>query len=120
EEPTESSCAAEPGDGEPDAAEPIATPVAAAFSSPAADPWTGLLQTGVALLQQLTTASRPAAPAGQADPSAGPGLGFVARDEQTGETYLKLPVPKPEVLEQALSAFSALLENFRSAGRSSS
>jgi SNF2 family DNA or RNA helicase len=35
------------------------------------------------------------------------------RDERTGETYLKLPVPKPEVLEQAMRAFGALLESFR-------
>ena len=58
-------------------------------------------------------ATQPAAPAGQAGEPAGSGLAFVARDERTGETYLKLPVPKPEVLEQALKAFGALLENFR-------
>src|SRR5262249_19206703 len=111
EERGEAARAAEQIDGESGAAEAVAKPSAAvALPSPAADPWTGLLQTGVALLQQLTIASRPAAPAGQAAGSGGPGLAFVARDEQTGETYLKLPVPKPEVLEQALKAFSTLLE----------
>src|SRR5262245_27416155 len=42
-----------------------------------------------------------------------PGLSFVARDERTGEAYLRLPVPSPEVLEQALAAFGKLLEGLR-------
>jgi superfamily II DNA/RNA helicase len=109
EERSEPPRAAEPVDGEPSAAETIAKPVAAA----AADPWSGLLQTGVALLQQLATASQPAATVGKAAGSDKPALSFIARDERTGETYLRLPVPKPEVLEQALKAFGALLENFR-------
>jgi hypothetical protein len=67
----------------------------------------------VALLQQLAAAARPTASPGQAAAAATPGLSFVTRDERTGETYLKLPVPKPEVLEQALKAFGALLENLR-------
>jgi hypothetical protein len=37
----------------------------------------------------------------------------VARDERTGENYLKFPMPRPEVLDRALQAFSALLEGFR-------
>ncbi len=77
--------------------------------APPADPWSGLLQTGVALLQQLApTARKPTAASG-----AKPGLSFVARDEKTGETFLKLPVPSPEVLEQAVQAFGALLESLR-------
>jgi hypothetical protein len=81
---------------------------AAAAPTPAADPLAGLLQSGLALLQQL---------AGAAQPSTGaagrPGLSLVTRDQRTGETYLKLPMPKPEVLDQALQAFGALLESFR-------
>jgi hypothetical protein len=114
EERSEAPHAGEQADGEPATAEADATSVgAAAAAPPAADPWTSLLQTGVTLLQQLTAASQPTATPGQAGESARPGLALVARDERTGEAYLKLPVPKPEVLEQALKAFSALLENFR-------
>jgi superfamily II DNA or RNA helicase len=76
----------------------------------AADPLSSLLQAGVALLEQLATASRPSAE-GQAGP-ARPGLSLVARDERTGETYLKLPVPSPEVLDRALAAFQGLLQSF--------
>ena len=68
-----------------------------------ADPWTGLLQTGMALLQQF--ASRPNAGGGLAS--------LVKRDERTGETYLKVPVAKPEVLDQALKAFETLLQGLR-------
>lgn len=68
-----------------------------------ADPWTGLLQAGMALLQQFA-----------AKPAAGGGLAsLVNRDERTGETYLKVPVAKPEVLDQALKAFETLLQSLR-------
>jgi superfamily II DNA or RNA helicase len=69
---------------------------------PAADPWTGLLQAGMALAQQLTRAAG-------AGPSAD---GLVRRDERTGETYLRLPVPPPEVVQQALQVVGALLQSF--------
>ena len=106
EEPRDGQAAAEPADGEPAAVEAVTTPAVAASSSGAADPWAGLLQTGVALLQQITAATRPGATPDRAGKPGGAGLTFVARDERTGESYLKLPVPKPEVLEQALRAFS--------------
>jgi superfamily II DNA/RNA helicase len=88
------------------------TQVAAAAT---ADPLSGLLQSGLALLQQLAVATRP--PSGEAKPAGTeptkPGLSFVARDERTGETYLKFPMPKPEVLDRALQAFGTLLESLR-------
>jgi hypothetical protein len=37
----------------------------------------------------------------------------VARDERTGESFLRFPMPKPEVLERALQAFATLMEGFR-------
>jgi hypothetical protein len=37
----------------------------------------------------------------------------VARDEHTGETYVKLPVPRPEVLEKALEVFGNFLQSLR-------
>jgi superfamily II DNA or RNA helicase len=87
---------------------------AAVATAPTSDPWSGLLQVGMALLQQLAGASQGTAggraQAAQAD-KAGPAL--LQRDEQTGETYLKLPVPKPEVLDQALRAIGNLLESLR-------
>jgi hypothetical protein len=56
-------------------------------------------------------------PAGSPRPAGGePGAAIqslVKRDEQTGETYLKLPVPAPEVLDQALRAVGALLQSLR-------
>jgi hypothetical protein len=71
------------------------------------------LQTGLAFLQQLASAAgQPAAakPAAGARPA---GLAFVARDERTGEPYLRLPMPSPQVIETALQAFGALLEGLR-------
>lgn len=74
-----------------------------AIANPAADPWSGLLQAGMALAQQLASASRQA-------PSAD---GYVRRDEGTGETYLRFPVPSPEVVNQALEMIGTLLQGFK-------
>lgn len=91
--------------------EPLAPETGA---TPATDPWSGLLQAGMALLQQVASAgpdgsSRPR-PAGA---SAGGVQSLLRRDERTGETYLKLPVPEPEVLDQVVKAVGALLEGLR-------
>jgi superfamily II DNA/RNA helicase len=85
-------------------------PTSPAVVSAASDPWTGLLQTGMALLQQLGVAGNgsASAPGGSASRSS-----LVQRDEKTGETYLKLPVPPPEVLNQALQAVGALLQSLK-------
>jgi superfamily II DNA or RNA helicase len=91
---------------------------AAPGASPA-DPWTGLLQTGLALLEKLAAASRQessrsassdSSPANAAPSS---GLSIIHRDAQTGETFLKFPVPSAEVVDQVLGAVSALLERFK-------
>jgi superfamily II DNA or RNA helicase len=74
-----------------------------ALALPAADPWTGLLQAGMALAQQLTQASSGGATTN----------GLVRRDERTGETYLRLPVPSPEVVQQALQVVGALLQTYQ-------
>jgi hypothetical protein len=75
------------------------------------DPWSGLLQTGLAILEQLATATRPE-PAHSPRPAA-TGLSFIHRDAQTGETYLKFPAPTPDVLDRVLGAVGSLLERFR-------
>jgi superfamily II DNA/RNA helicase len=72
------------------------------------NPWNGLLQVGAALMQQWT--------AQPANGSATNLSSFVRKDDRTGESYLRLPVPTNEVLEQALTAVQGLLEHFR-AGR---
>ena len=75
-------------------------------TAPAGDAWSGLLQAGMALARQLADASK-------AQPSAD---GLVRRDERTGETYLRLPVPSPEVVQQALQVVGAFLQSFQSKG----
>jgi superfamily II DNA/RNA helicase len=70
-----------------------------------ADPWTALLQAGAALFQQWTAPS-----AGGLPESA---QSLVRRDDQTGETYLRLPVPSGEVIEQAVKAVEGLIAHFR-------
>jgi hypothetical protein len=93
------------------AAVPTAAPSTEAVAT--ADPLAGLLQAGMTLLQQVASAAGNGSGKGRR-PSSSDGTGtMVRRDERTGETYLRLPVPKFEVLEQALQAVATLLESLR-------
>ena len=74
--------------------------------------WADVLSTGMSLLDKLGQAlsagradSRPGNP-----PAAVPGMPgtMLARDEQTGQPYLKVPMPEPEVLEKIGELFAAL------------
>jgi hypothetical protein len=91
----------------PQAAPPPPTPTAPAAPMPAVggNPWAGLIEAGLGLLQQLAGG---APTNGAAQPAA-----FVQRDERTGESYLRLPVPPPEVLQQAVGAVQKLLESMK-------
>jgi hypothetical protein len=71
-----------------------------------------LLQMGMALLQQFAGGGRTGA-AGDDRTAAPAERPAVVRDERSGETYLKVPMPQPEVLEQALRAVGTLLESLR-------
>jgi hypothetical protein len=77
---------------------------------PATDPWTSLFQSGMALLQQfaMTRSGGPTLSGTGPEPRS-----LVHRDEKTGETYLKLPVPSPEVVDQMVQALGALLHRLR-------
>jgi hypothetical protein len=76
-----------------------------------ADPWSSLLRAGTALIEQF---ARPAANGHpRANGSNGAVTSLVRTDEKTGEPYLRLPVPPPEVLEQALGAIQKLLGGLR-------
>jgi hypothetical protein len=37
----------------------------------------------------------------------------IRRDPETGEDYLRLPMPSPEVLDRAVQTIGALLARFR-------
>ncbi|HWE03418.1 MAG TPA: helicase-related protein [Tepidisphaeraceae bacterium] len=85
--------------------------VVAAGNKPGEDVWSALLQTGLTFLEQLATASRDGSqPKEKIATVAG---SFVGRDDRTGENYLRIPMPKAEILDKALGAIGALLERFR-------
>ncbi len=74
-----------------------------------ADPWRGLIQAGLDLLGRLVPA------AGATRASRGDGAAAAPferiRDEQTGQSYLKLKLPEPEVLDGVARALRGLLES---------
>jgi hypothetical protein len=101
----------------PSAAEDIAVdgdgeaPQPATGPEPARDPWTGLLQNGLELLGRLAAAA--GSPEGAGDGAASPPLFERVRDERTGQGYLKIRMPEPEVVDRLAGALQALLESVR-------
>jgi hypothetical protein len=90
-------------DGEP--------PEAAAGPPSTADPWAAMLRSGLELIDQL------AAPAGHAarvaEGAASPPLFERVREERTGQSYLRIRMPEPEVVDRLAGALQALLESLR-------
>jgi hypothetical protein len=68
-----------------------------------ADVWAPVIQTGLTLLEQFADALRPASSGGRT------GLSIVHRDPATGQDYLRIPMPKQEVLDRVLQSIWALL-----------
>jgi len=89
-------------------AEPVVGTEGAGIVAASSDPWSGLLQTGLSLLQQLAAGKSSAASGKESG-----GLNIVHRDPKTGESYLKIPAPSPEVVDRILGAVSTFLEQLR-------
>lgn len=70
------------------------------------DPWAGLLQTGMALLQQMSAPR-------ERDGVAAKQRAMVQRDETTGESFLRLPMPDANLIEQAMTALGKFMEALR-------
>ena len=73
-----------------------------------ADPWAALVQTGVALLEQIATASRASSSGNGRE-----GSRFVQRDPETGEDYLRIPMPSAEVIDRALATLGEVIGRFK-------
>ena len=72
-------------------------------------PLTAVIQQGLSLLQQLAT---PAQSPDNGKPTPSTSM-RIDRDHQTGERYLRLSLPEPEVLDGALKAIAKLMESLR-------
>jgi len=81
------------------------------LAATASDPFSNLLEQGLGLLQQLALASQ------TTQSKNGSSHDFpsleIARDQQTGKSYLKVPVPKPELVNQALELMTKLVQSWR-------
>lgn len=75
----------------------------AAEGTPPADPWAVLLQAGAAVLQRMTAGGK----------SPGSPAGLVRKDEQTGESYLRLPVPSETAVADVVAALGRFLDGLR-------
>ena len=69
--------------------------------------WSDVLTAGVNFLQKLTQTVAAGKDEAGTIPLSGLGS-IVARDEPSGQPYLKLPLPKPEVLDQLIGLLASL------------
>jgi SNF2 family DNA or RNA helicase len=100
------------GDGAADAAgaarpEEAGEPAGDEAATAAQSAWGEVLAAGTALLDKLGRALQ-AAPGRAGGGTAASPAGLVARDERTGEPYLRLPVPEPDTLQKIVDLLSAL------------
>src|SRR5581483_4017787 len=79
-----------------------------AASNKTADAWAGLLRAGAALLQQMSTATSTGTN-GANGSARQRNAGLIRTDAETGEPYLRLPVPSPDVVRQVMDALGAFL-----------
>ena len=83
-------------------------PPAEAERPPQEQLWTDVVSAGVKLLDNLTRALAGGTPGTRGAPGAGLPAGMLARDEQTGQPCLKLPLPEPETMQKILEVISTL------------
>lgn len=75
---------------------------------PATEAWAGLLDAGLKLIETFANARSPGS-GDQRDKAAF----SIDTDPHTGKSYVKLPVPEPEKLQQVSAALSDLIANLR-------
>jgi len=90
---------------------PVVATVADEVAAPPANPWAPLLDVGLQLMQTLATAHAAPPSTGATDQAAPPA--WLETDARTGQTYLKLPVPEPAVVQKLADALSGLLAGLK-------
>ena len=70
--------------------------------------WADVAQAGLSLLQKLQGAM---AASGGSSPSAKDASGLITRDATTGQNYLRLPLPDPQMLDQVIRTLAGLLQS---------
>ncbi len=89
---------------EPEAEEPAqVAETAPPLVLPQEQVWTDVVTAGMSLLDKLGQALATS----QSD-TQGPANQLIARDEQTGQSYLKLPLPEPQQMQKIVDLFGAL------------
>ena len=89
---------------------PPAAPTASSEPSSLQNPWEPLLSAGLKLIETLAAASRGNGSGGEPpnDPPQAT-ASWIEKDARTGRSYLKLPVPDPQAIQQLGAALSRLV-----------
>jgi superfamily II DNA or RNA helicase len=93
---------------ESEAAAEVAAVAGAAGVARRQQAWTDVLSAGLTFLEKLGQAFRPPQEQSGAAPLASVVSSFVARDKETGEPYLRLPMPQPETLAKITDLLQSL------------
>lgn len=115
-ESVEPSAEAGPSPAQPGGEHPTPTVPTAPTPAPVVEnPWTALIQAGMAMLQTLVPAT-PAPPtggSGAASPGTAAARSPLIRRDASGEEYLHVPVPPPEVVSQLMGALQQLVQGLQ-------
>jgi superfamily II DNA or RNA helicase len=77
-----------------------------------ANPWAPLLSAGLELMKSLSAAMNSNNDAGNGAQSSPAARAWIEKDATTGRSYLKLPVPEPQVVQQLSEALTRLFAGF--------
>ncbi|MFH1739093.1 MAG: helicase-related protein, partial [bacterium] len=80
------------------------------------DVWDELISAGVEFIGKASQAIQQAGGGGDRAKPATAASAFITKDDQTGETVLKLPMPKPDTIKKLADALGALANIFQSQG----
>jgi superfamily II DNA or RNA helicase len=72
------------------------------------DPWAGLLDAGLKLIETFATG-----PSGNGDAQPATSAQWIETDPRTGKSYIKLPIPEPDKVQRVTAALSELIASLR-------
>jgi hypothetical protein len=93
--------------GQPAPAAPGQQPSAAVAES-TTDPWARLLDAGLKLIERFA-----AGQSGNGDAQPATSAQWIETDPRTGKSYMKLPIPEPDKVQQVTEALSGLIASLR-------
>lgn len=79
-----------------------------AVAASTTDPWAGLLDAGLKLIETFATGQ-----SGNGDAQPATSAQWIETDPLTGKSYMKLPIPEPDKVQRVTEALSELIASLK-------